>query len=293
MIRDHAGFNVNGWPIVGVAFFLLAATGYSVFNLVVQQYSAPMLTLAIAAGVMLLFFLSGFFIVNPNEAKVMQFFGNYVGTAQAEGLRWTIPFFTRQTVSVRIRSFETVQVKVNDNHGNPIIAAAIVVWRVVDSARAVFEVEDFGSYVTRQSEAALRALIMRYPYDAYGSEDVALITHVAEVSEQLKREIQERVDQAGVEIVEARISHLAYSSEIAAAMLQRQQAGAIVAARQKIVEGAVGMVEHALEMLSAKKVVHLDESRKASMVANLLVVLCSERHAQPVLETRSDGDVKQ
>ncbi|MCB1035766.1 MAG: SPFH domain-containing protein, partial [Acidobacteria bacterium] len=219
------------------------------------------------------------------EAKVLQLFGAYRGTAHDPGLRWANPFFTKQRISVRTRNFETGKTKVNDKNGNPIEIGAVVVWRVVDTAEALFNVDDYKNFVEVQSEAALRALATTYPYDAHEEGEVALSSHTAKISGELQSQVQERLDKAGVEVLETRISHLAYSPEIAAAMLQRQQASAVVAARQKIVEGAVGMVEHALEMLSEKEVVELDEERKAAMVSNLLVVLCSDRHTQPVVNT--------
>jgi len=223
--------------------------------------------------------------VNPNESKVLQLFGKYVGSVRVAGLRWANPFYSKNRVSLRVRNFETSKLKVNDESGNPIEIAAVVVWRVVDTAEAVFEVDDFQNYVHVQSEAALRNLATRYPYVGHEEGEEALSSHAAEISEQLKKELQERLAQAGVLVIEARISHLAYSPEIAAAMLQRQQASAVVAARQKIVEGAVGMVETALEMLAREQIIELDEERKAAMVSNLLVVLCSDRHTQPVVNT--------
>ena len=227
---------------------------------------------------------AGFFVVNPNEGKVLQLFGDYKGTARHPGLRWANPFFTKRRVSLRVRNFESAKLKVNDARGNPIEIAAIVVWRVVDTAEAVFYVDDYENYVRVQSEAALRGLASGYPYDAHGDE-VDLVSHTAEVSKRLQSEIEERLLQAGVAVLETRISHLAYAPEIAAAMLRRQQATAVVAARQKIVEGAVGMVEMALEMLAQKQVITLDEERKAAMVSNLMVVLCSEHSTQPVVNT--------
>jgi len=229
----------------------------------------------------------GFFLVNPNEAKVMQLFGDYRGTARTPGLRWANPFLSVKAVSVRIRNFETGKLKVNDNRGNPIEIAAVVVWKVIDTAEAVFQVDDFENFVHVQSESALRNLASGYAYDAHEEGEKCLVGHTQEISDKLKVEIQERLSEAGVEVMEARISHLAYSPEIAAAMLQRQQASAVVAARQKIVEGAVGMVETALDMLAKKHVIELDEERRAAMVSNLLVVLCSDRHTQPVVNTGS------
>jgi regulator of protease activity HflC (stomatin/prohibitin superfamily) len=223
--------------------------------------------------------------VNPNEGKVITLFGNYVGTEKRPGLWYANPFTVRKRISLRVRNFETGKLKVNDARANPIEIGAIVVWRVVETAEASFEVDDYNQYVHVQSESALRTLASHYPYDSYDDEPIALSTHIDEVSAGLAAALRDRLAKAGVEVLEARISHLAYASEIAAAMLRRQQAGAIIAARRKIVEGAVGMVENALELLSEKGVVALDEERKAQMVSNLLVVLCSDRDAQPVVNT--------
>src|SRR6185436_12652359 len=237
------------------------------------------------ALVLALFLLGGLFVVNPNEGRVLQLFGDYAGTARTAGLRWANPFYTKQRVSLRVRNFESSRLKVNDTDGNPIEIAAVVVWQVVDTAEAVFEVDDYNNYVKVQSEAALRNLATSYTYDTHDDSQMSLRSHTAEVAEHLKKEIQDRLARAGVEVIESRISHLAYAPEIAASMLQRQQAGAIIAARQRIVEGAVGMVEMALDLLSKKNVVTLDEERKAAMVSNLLVVLCGERNTQPVINT--------
>lgn len=260
----------------------------------------------VAAGV---FTLVGLMAVAPNEARVCSLFGDYKGTVRQTGFHWVNPFYTKRPISLRIRNFETGSTrtpekkdaatgkvieqqgrthgrpsKVNDRHGNPVEISAVVVWRVVNTAEAVFHVQDYEDYVAVQSEAALRSLATRYPYDSEDHE-ISLRGNTEEICLQLKQDIQERLDQAGVEVIEARISHLAYAAEIAAAMLQRQQASAIVAARSKIVEGAVGMVHMALEHLAKDGVVELDEERKAAMVSNLLVVLCSDRHAQPVVNT--------
>jgi regulator of protease activity HflC (stomatin/prohibitin superfamily) len=231
--------------------------------------------------------LGGFFIVQPNEAKALVLFGTYKGTVSQDGFWWANPFMTKQTISLRVRNFETAKLKVNDNHSNPIEIGAIVVWKVVDSAEALFDVDDYVRYVEVQAESALRTVATQYPYDSHAAGEHALSTHTEEVSHALEQALADRLRKAGVEVVEARISHLAYSPEIAAAMLQRQQASAIIAARQKIVEGAVGMVEMALGMLSEKAIVQLDEERKAAMVSNLLVVLCSERSSQPVVNAGS------
>jgi regulator of protease activity HflC (stomatin/prohibitin superfamily) len=226
----------------------------------------------------------GVFLVNPNEAKVLQLFGRYVGTVREAGLKWANPFYTKHKVSVRVRNFESQKLKVNDSHSNPVEIGAVVVWRVVDTAEALFEVDDYLQYVHVQSESALRNLATHYPYDSHGGE-VSLTANAAEISDKLTAEIQERLQRAGVEVLESRISHLAYAPEIASAMLQR--ASAVIAARAKIVEGAVGMVEMALADLSKKAIVTLDEERKAQMVSNLLVVLCSDRHTQPVVNAGS------
>jgi hypothetical protein len=229
--------------------------------------------------------LRGFFVVAPNEAQVLQLFGDYAGTAKIPGLRWANPFYTRKKISLRVRNFESSHLKVNDAEGNPIEIAAVVVWRVVETAEATFEVNDYENYVHVQSEAAVRNAATSYPYDSHEDHVVSLRGSTSAVADHLKQEVQQRLQKAGVEVLEARISHLAYAPEIAAAMLQRQQAGAIIAARQRIVEGAVGMVEMALEMLSHKAIVQLDEERKAAMVSNLLVVLCGEKAAQPIVNT--------
>jgi regulator of protease activity HflC (stomatin/prohibitin superfamily) len=228
---------------------------------------------------------AGLFTVAPNEGRVLQLFGAYRGTAREEGLRWANPFYSKKRISLRVRNFESAHLKVNDTDGNPIEIAAIVVWRVMDTAEAVFEVDDYEHYIKVQTESAVRNLATHYPYDAHIEGHLSLRGSTDEVARRLKSEVHDRLAKAGVEVIEARISHLAYASEIAAAMLRRQQAGAIIAARQKIVEGAVGMVEMALDMLSKSAQVKLDEERKAAMVSNLLVVLCADREAQPVVNT--------
>jgi regulator of protease activity HflC (stomatin/prohibitin superfamily) len=229
----------------------------------------------------------GFFMVHPNQAKVLQLFGTYVGSVRETGLRWANPFYSKESVSLRVRNFESGQMKVNDSSGNPIEIAAVVVWKVVDSAEAMFEVDDYESFVQIQSEAALRNMATSYPYEAHGGEEIALRSHPQAIAEKLREEVQDRLDKAGVAVIEARISHLAYAQEIASAMLKRQQAQAIVAARRQIVDGAVGMVQMALSELQEQGVVELDEERKASMVSNLLVVLCGEENARPVVNTGS------
>lgn len=237
---------------------------------------------------LIVFMLKGLYTVEPNQSAVLSFFGEYVGTVKDQGLRWNNPFFAKRHVSLRVRNFESGKLKVNDKEGSPIEIASIVVWEVVDSAEAVFNVDHFESFVQIQSESAVRAIAGSYPYDQDDvGEEPSLRGHPQLISEHLKNQIQERVGVAGVKVIEARISHLAYSPEIAQAMLQRQQASAIIAARARIVEGAVSMVEMALSELKNKGVVDLDEERRATMVSNLLVVLCSDKATQPIVNTGS------
>lgn len=279
MIIEKKGFSLNGYLalitllILQIVFASMLITG------------ASNILIGFVGSLLVLLSCLGFFMVQPNQAKVMTLFGSYVGTAKTTGLRWTVPFFLRKTISLRIRNFESSQIKVNDKLGNPIEIASIVVWAVTDTAEAMFEVEDYANYVTIQSESALRNLASSYAYDPQDSNEISLLSDPTEISEKLKLEIQERLGKAGVTVHEARISHLAYAQEIASAMLQRQQATAIIAARSKIVEGAVGMVEMALERLKEQNVVELDEERKATMVSNLLVVLCGDKATQPVVNT--------
>ncbi len=240
-----------------------------------------------AATVVALICLGGLFMIEPNQARVLTLFGAYRGSDRMSGLRFANPFYAKKAISLRVRNFETEHLKVNDAEGNPIEIAAVVVWRVVDSFEAVFHVDDYENFVHVQSESALRNLATHYSYDAHGEGEKSLRSHTAEIADQLRREIRDRLEQAGVDVLEARISHLAYAPEIAHAMLQRQQASAIIAARQKIVEGAVGMVEMALAMLQEKQIVDLDPERRAAMVSNLLVVLCSDRATTPVVNTGS------
>ena len=284
MIRERA---YNGLPGLPVLLVIIAAELVALWMLImnIRSESAPEIIAAAVSIALLTFLTAGLFMVNPNEGKVLQLFGEYKGTAKKEGLRWANPFLTKKKVSLRVRNFESSHLKVNDIDGNPIEIAAVVVWKVFETAEAVFEVDDYEHYVKVQSEAALRNLATSYAYDAHDDAQVSLRGHTSAVADHLKREIHDRLIKAGVEVIEARISHLAYAPEIAAAMLQRQQAGAIIAARQRIVEGAVGMVEMALDMLSAKSIIQLDEERKAAMVSNLLVVLCGDRNTQPVINT--------
>jgi regulator of protease activity HflC (stomatin/prohibitin superfamily) len=276
-----------GIPGVLILLGLLALLGGAIYGLVeaAQTHELQGVLGALGALVLAVLGLAGLIVVNPNEARVLQLFGRYVGTVKATGLRWVSPFYSKRSISLRVRSFETEKLKVNDLDGNPIEIAAVVVWKVVDTAEAVFQVEDYLRFIGVQSVTALRHLASRYPYDAHDETKMSLRGHTDAIADHLKSAVQEALKQAGVQVVEARITHLAYSPEIAQAMLQRQQAGAIIAARTRIVEGAVGMVEMALDRLSQHKIVELDEERKAQMVSNLLVVLCGERGAQPVLNT--------
>jgi regulator of protease activity HflC (stomatin/prohibitin superfamily) len=266
------------WYIVNVFIELGTATSglqVGVFVVIVLAFIAVLVGFA------------GLVPVNPNEARALIFFGHYAGTVRQQGLQWVNPFTVRRRISVRVRNFETARLKVNDHDGNPVEIAAVVVWRVTDTAEALFEVDDFENFVQVQAEAALRNLATTHPYDKHEDGDVALRSNPVEIAGQLRDEIQDRLQRAGVEVIEARISHLAYAAEIANAMLRRQQANAVIAARSRIVEGAVSMVEMALDQLSQRQVVELDEERKATMVSNLLVVLCSEHETQPVVNTGS------
>ena len=278
---------VSAWsgPLGLVVGFILLALAINFFVGAINNhdkglllYSLPLLVLSILAFV-------GLFTVQPNQAVVLIFFGTYVGTVRDSGWWWTNPFNLKKRISLRTRSLNGHTIKVNDKAGNPVEIAAVVVWRVRDSAQASFDVEDYESFVSVQSETAVRHLASEYPYDASDHEGLSLRGSTDRVSQTLRQELQERLQQAGVDVMAARLSHLAYAQEIAGAMLQRQQAAAIIAARQMIVDGAVGMVEMALERLKRNNVIELDDERKASMVSNLLVVLCGERAATPVLNT--------
>jgi regulator of protease activity HflC (stomatin/prohibitin superfamily) len=277
----------QAWSLPGIPTLLVLIVGFAIAIAVFISGATAQNPTGPFGGMLLFGFIAfltkGFFQVQPNQGKVMQLFGRYSGTVRDEGLRWTNPFYSKRDVSLRVRNFESSKLKVNDNDGNPIEIAAVVVWQVVDTAEAVFQVDDYENFVQIQSEAALRQMATSYPYDSHDSGAPSLRSHGKEVNQHLRDEIQERLGKAGVDVVEARITHLAYAQEIAQAMLQRQQAGAIIAARTRIVEGAVSMVEMALEQLSTRGVVTLDEERKAAMVSNLLVVLCGERATQPVV----------
>ena len=285
MQDETTATTTSGYPML-VALPVAVITGVSA-ALVLGAIALKILGLLVA--ILALICLAGFYMVAPNEGRVLQLFGQYVGTDRALGLRWANPFYSKQRVSLRIRNFESGQLKVNDSAGNPIEIAAVVVWRVVDTAEAVFEVDDYEDYVAIQSEAAIRNMATSYPYDDHEGESITLRGSANEIGDILKAEVQERLGKAGVEVLEARISHLAYAPEIASAMLQRQQASAIVAARGKIVEGAVSMVEAALEQLTERQIIDLDAQSKAAMVSNLLVILCSDRAAQPVVNSGSQS----
>lgn len=280
MIKEYERKPVSGWgPLV---LFILVFIGSIAAIIVVPPAFKPIAAVVLAVNA---FCAGGLFMINPNEGRVLQLFGKYVGTAKVEGFRWANPLYAKKRISLRVRNFETNRLKVNDIDGNPIEIGAIVVWRVVDTAEATFQVDHYEEFVKIQSESAVRNLATQHPYDSHSETKVSLRGHTATISEQLRTEIQERLAQAGVEVLESRISHLAYAPEIAEAMLRRQQAGAVIAARTLIVEGAVGMVEMALQQLSDKHIVDLDPERKAQMVSNLLVVLCGESATQPVINT--------
>jgi regulator of protease activity HflC (stomatin/prohibitin superfamily) len=314
MTQEKTYRPLSGWlPLVFSIALLVGGPWYTVLSL----HALSMGTgsgWSVAAGVLLVLggivSLAGYMAIAPNQARVLLLFGSYKGSALESGFFWVNPFYTKKKISLRIRNFETGSIstperkdaagkvvqersrtlgrpsKVNDRDGNPIEISAVVVWRVVNTAEALFEVDDYEDFVAVQTEAALRNMATRHPYDSEEHE-VSLRGSTAVICEQLQRDIQERLDKAGVEVLEARISHLAYAQEIAAAMLQRQQAQAVVAARTKIVEGAVGMVQMALEHLARDNIVELDDERRAAMVSNLLVVLCSDKHTQPVVNTGS------
>jgi regulator of protease activity HflC (stomatin/prohibitin superfamily) len=295
MNKERSARSLPGIPVVIV---LIAATTLTTLAIiwycvavivpVIEDVDLATVLPLIALLLVLTAAIAGYFgltPVHPNEARALVLFGRYNGTIRAQGFHWVNPFSLRRRISVRVRNFETSKLKVNDSTGNPIEIAAIVVWKVTDTAEALFEVDDYENFVQVQAESALRNLATTHPYDSHTDGAVALRSNPLEIADELRGEIQDRLEQAGVQVIEARISHLAYAPEIANAMLRRQQANAVIAARSRIVEGAVGMVEMALEQLSAKQVVELDEERKAQMVSNLLVVLCSEHETQPVVNT--------
>lgn len=280
---------IRSLPGIPTLLLLLATLLFSgwLFIAAIKGDTPLLLLPAIGIAVLSAFALIGLYMVEPNQAAVLSLFGKYIGTVKDEGLRWNNPFFAKKKVSLRIRNFESGRLKVNELDGSPIEIAAVIVWQVADSAEAVYNVDDYESFVHIQSEAALRSMASSYPYDQHDDGQIALRSHPQEISQHLQEQIAERLGKAGVDVIEARISHLAYAPEIAQAMLQRQQANAVIAARTRIVAGAVGMVEMALEELQKNGVVQLDEERKAAMVSNLLVVLCGDRGPQPVLNASS------
>lgn len=282
MLSETKGSTYSGYTMFTVLFLGLILCAFFIV-------AAPIFIKipSLLALFFMVFCCFGFFMVGPNQGRVLQLFGKYVGTEKSLGLRWANPLYSKTKISLKIRNFESSRIKVNDLIGNPIEIASVIVWRVVDTAEAIFEVDDYIEFVAIQSEAAIRNMATSYPYDDHEEPGITIRGSASEIAEILRNEVQERLGKAGVEVLEARISHLAYAPEIASAMLQRQQATAIVAARHKIVEGAVGMVESALEKLSEKNIVKLDEERKAAMVSNLLVVLCGDKSAQPVVNTGS------
>ena len=286
MIKERTRKAASGYLALVILPLLTIATVW-MFVRAVQAENLTMAIVSVLAFLVVAVCYHGFFMVHPNQAKVLQLFGTYVGSVRQTGLRWANPLYSKDAVSLRVRNFESEVMKVNDSSGNPVDIAAVVVWKVIDSAEALFEVDDYQSFVEIQSEAAIRNLATSYPYEAHNDEEVALRSDPQAIAEKLRVEVQDRLDQAGVEVIDARITHLAYAKEIASAMLKRQQAQAVVAARRQIVDGAVGMVDMALRDLEKMNVVELDEERKASMVSNLLVVLCGEENARPVLNTGS------
>jgi hypothetical protein len=286
-MNERNGFSLPGIPVVLLFLAAWLLLGYLALGALRGQPGPGDIIPLVLAGGLLLFLNRGLFQVQPNQAQVLQLFGRYSGSVRDAGLRWTNPFYAKHAISLRVRNFESGKLKVNDSDGNPIDVAAVVVWQVVDSAEAVFCVDDYENFVQIQSESALRQMAQSYPYDSHDPKAASLRSHGDEVNAHLRSQIQQRLGKAGVEVIEARISHLAYAQEIAQAMLQRQQAGAIVAARERIVEGAVSMVEMALDELGKRGVVDLDNERRAAMVSNLLVVLCGERGTQPVVNTGS------
>ncbi|MBA4601426.1 SPFH domain-containing protein [Thermoactinomyces mirandus] len=274
--QETPAWKMNGFLILLLDLVLLVAGAY----LIIMEN-----LLGVLFVLVFLISLPGFTLIQPNEARVLLFFGKYVGSVCEDGLFWTNPFTLKKKVSLRVRNFQSDKLKVNDADGNPVLIGAVIVWRVVDSAKALLDVENYGSFVAVQSETAIRTITGRYPYDRQDEKDISLRTSPEEVTDNLRLELQQRLKIAGVEVLEARISHLAYAPEIAQAMLRRQQAQAIIAARKQIVEGAMSMVEMTLSHLEKQGVVQLDEERKASMANNLMVALVSERESQPVINT--------
>ena len=285
-MKEKAVRSLPGVPMLLALLAAVLASGWIGFMGLASGHIALIVVGALAMAISLLM-MAGLYMVEPNQSAVISLFGKYVGTVKENGLRWNNPFFSKKKISLRVRNFESGKLKVNELDGSPIEIAAVIVWQVVDASEAVFNVDDYESFVHIQSEAALRSMATSYPYDQHEDGQLSLRSHAAEISEHLQNELAERLADAGVSVLDARISHLAYAPEIAQAMLQRQQANAIIAARTRIVAGAVGMVEMALAELQKNGVVQLDEERKAQMVSNLLVVLCGERSTQPIVNTGS------
>lgn len=285
-MKESLKSSLPGIPMLLMLFASLLLAGWTVVN-GVQATSPSTVFGGVALATLAGFCMLGLYMVEPNQSAVLSLFGKYVGTVKENGLRWNNPFFAKKKVSQRVRNFESGKLKVNELDGSPIEIASVIVWQVVDASEAVYNVDDYESFVHIQAESALRAMATSYPYDQHEDGQLALRSHASEVGEHLKQELQERLADAGIAVLDARISHLAYAPEIAQAMLQRQQANAIIAARTRIVAGAVGMVEMALAELQKNGVVQLDEERKAQMVSNLLVVLCGERSTQPIVNTGS------
>ena len=286
-MKESLKSSLPGIPMLLAMLAGVAAGAWLAIAGGLQAGSVPNLIGGLLLAAVSAFCMAGLYMVEPNQSAVLSLFGKYVGTVKENGLRWNNPFFSKKKVSQRVRNFESGKLKVNELDGSPIEIAAVIVWQVVDSAEAVYNVDDYESFVHIQSESALRAMATSYPYDQHEEGQLALRSHATEVGHHLQKELQDRLADAGVTVLDARISHLAYAPEIAQAMLQRQQANAIIAARTRIVAGAVGMVEMALAELQKNGVVQLDEERKAQMVSNLLVVLCGERATQPIVNTGS------
>ena len=283
--RERPASTASGYAMLLVLLLAIVAQVYGIVQLARDNPSALAIVTVIVAPIVLLFVACGFYMLQPNQAAAITLFGDYKGTDRTTGLRWVLPWMMRKKMSVRANNFISDKIKVNDLRGNPIEMAAQIVWRVVDTAQALFDVDDYKEFVRVQVEAAIRTIGSRYPYDDFEHLEVTLRGHHDEVGGELRKELIARLAVAGITIDECGFTHLAYATEIAGAMLRRQQAQAVVAARKTLVEGAVGMVEMALEALSEKNVVHLDDERRAAMVSNLMVVLCGERDTQPVVNT--------
>ncbi|MCL6741509.1 SPFH domain-containing protein [Sphingomonas sp. RB56-2] len=283
--RERTASTASGYLMLFILLLSIIVQIWGIAQLANEQDGLLAIVAVIAAPIVLVFVACGFYMLQPNQAAAITLFGDYQGTDRATGLRWVLPWLMRKKVSVRATNFISDKIKVNDLRGNPIEMAAQIVWRVVDTAQALFDVDDYKEFIRVQVEAAIRKIGARYPYDDFDHQDVTLRGHLDEVAVELRKELIERLSIAGITVDECGFTHLAYAQEIAGAMLRRQQAQAVVAARRTLVDGAVGMVEMALASLSEKKVVELDDERRAAMVSNLMVVLCGERDTQPVVNT--------